>query len=468
MMSTALPLDPADAPSRRATAETPPGTLKLAAFAGPAVPISALQIPLLAYIPTLYATRGGLALGAIGAVFLLVRLVDILFDPLVGALIDRAPGRFGRFRPWLAGGAVPLTLAVLMLFQPPAGAGILYLIGWLAVCYGGHSICYLAHMSWGATLSSSYAGRSRVFAWWQAGYLVGAILVLATPILVQGALHGTPAQGVTAMGMLVAVLLPVTVAMALSTVGEPASAAPAHHPAPRDYLTLMVQPTIARLLIADLVIGTAIGMNSALFFFYFGFVKHTPLLDITVLLFLNLCGSLCGTPIWSYLTTRIGKHRAAAWAFSLYALSLVVIAVMPGDRIVGGMVLFAAGLTLSAGPLLLRSMMADAGDEDYLRSGLERTGLISALFSGTNKLGLALAPGVTFLGLGAAGFSATGGINTPMALDMLTALYIAVPTVLGLLTAWIVAGHRLTAQRHAEICAEIARRSHALAGKTAG
>lgn len=438
--------------------EAPPSVSKLAAYAGPAIPISALQVPLLAYIPTLYATRLGLPLGAIGAVFLIVRLADIAFDPLVGSLMDRGGGRFGRFRPWLAVAALPLAVAVLALFSPPADGGLTYLAIYLAACYAGHSICYLAHLSWGATLATGYAARSRVFAWWQAGYLVGAIVVLATPIVIEGILHGTSTQGVSAMGWLVAGLLPITIAVAILTVGEPRVAQPAVQPRVRDYLRLMVRPTIARLLMADLVIGTAIGMNSALFFFYFGFVKGRPMLDITVLLFLNLCGSLCGTPIWSYLTGRIGKHRAAAWAFFFYSVSLVVIAVMPGDRLVGGIVLFAAGLTLSAGPLLLRSMMADAGDEEYLRSGADKTGLISALFSGTNKLGLAIAPGITFLGLGLAGFNPTGANDTE-ALRALSLLYIACPALLGLLTAAIIVRHKLTAERHREICAELLSRS---------
>nr|WP_277754326.1 MFS transporter [Sphingomonas glacialis] len=326
---------------------------------------------------------------------------------------------------------------------------------WLAVCYGAYSACYLAHLSWGATLSSDYAGRSRIFAWWQAGVLVGMIAVLATPVIVEGALHYDHQTRVAAMPWLVAALLPLRVLIAVSTVREPIGDRP--HVPPRwiDYLRLMLQPTIARLLIADLVIGTAMGMNSALFFFYFGMVKHVPLLDITILLFLNLCGSLCCTPIWNYLTGRIGKHRAAAVAFILNAVSLLVIAVMPADRVIGGIVLFLVGLTLSAGPLLLRSMMADAGDEEYLRSGYDRTGLISALFAGTNKLGLALAPGITFLGLGFTHFDPVGR-NGSAALATLTAFYIGVPATLGVITAALIVGHRLTAARHAAICAELA------------
>lgn len=425
---------------------------RLAAYAGPSIPISALAIPLLAYIPTLYATRIGLSLAAIGAIFLVVRLVDIGLDPLIGAIMDRGQSRFGRFRPWLAGGAVPLMAGVLLLFNPPQGAGTLYLALCLALTYAAYSACYLAHLSWGSTLSSDYSARSRVFAWWQSGMLLGSIIILATPILLEGTLGFAHDDAVASMGWLIAILLPVTVIAALLFVAEPPAGRQHSEARIIDYLKLMARPTIARLLIADLVIGTAIGMNSALFFFYFGVVKGASPLEITILLFLNLCGSLCGAPIWSMLTTRIGKHRAAAWAFSLYALSLIVIALMPANIVLGSVILFLAGLTLSAGPMLLRSMMADAGDEEYLRSGYDRTGLLSALFSGTNKLGLAMAPGLTFLGLGAVGFQ-PAGTNGAGAINMLIALYIVTPALLGLLTAWVISAHKLTAEKHADICA---------------
>jgi Na+/melibiose symporter-like transporter len=425
-------------------------------FAGPAIPIAALAIPLMAYLPTLYATRVGLSLGAVGAIFLLVRLIDIALDPIIGAIMDQGHTRFGRFRPWLVAGMAPLTLSVWMLFNPPAASGAGYLLTWLSVAYVAYSVCYLAHLSWGAALSSDYAARSRIFGWWQAGMLVGSIVVLATPIVAEGALHLSHDAGIKAMGWLIAGLLPMTVGLAVLGVSEPSESLKQDIARPKDYLALMLRPTVARLLAADLIIGTAIGMNSSLFFFYFGFVKHTPLLEITVLLFLNLCGSLCGTPLWSWLTGRIGKHRAAAWAFFFYALSLLVIAWMPLGISMARVVLFLAGLTLSAGPLLLRSMMADAGDEERLLTGQDRTGLISALFSGTNKLGLALAPGVTFLTLGWAGFRADGA-NTAMALNTLQALYIFAPAVLGVGTAALIWGHRLTAERHAWILAELDR-----------
>ncbi len=72
--------------------------LTLALFAGPCVPLAALGLPLVVYLPEYYANELGLGLGVVWAIFTWVRLADVGLDPLLGALMDRTNTRFGRFK----------------------------------------------------------------------------------------------------------------------------------------------------------------------------------------------------------------------------------------------------------------------------------------------------------------------------------------------------------------------------------
>lgn len=426
---------------------------RLVAFASPSVALAALGLPLVIYLPTFYSTKVGLPLATVGLAFLVVRLLDIGLDPILGGLMDHTRTRFGRFRPWLALGAPVLAAAAWALFIPPEGANFTYLVVALLATYVGYSVCYLAQLSWGAALSSNYDTRSKIFAWWQGANLTGVILVLAIPALLPAA-RNDPTFAVNAMAVFILVTLPVGTILALTLVGEPAPPPALERPktGAMDYLHLILKPTIRRLLATDLIIGTAVGMNGALFFFYFLTVKQLAPANVTLLLFTNMVGSLCGTPLWSWLTGRIGKHRAAAVAFAGYAISLAVIDFTPpGSVALGAVILFLAGLTLSAGPFLLRSMMADAGDEGRLEDGVDRTGLLSALFAGTHKLGSALAPGVTFIALQAFGFDPAAAAQPEQALLGLRLLYVWSPLVLGAGCALMILKHPLTASRHAEI-----------------
>ena len=61
---------------------------------------------------------------AVGAAFSIVRLIDIVFDPLIGVAINATNTRFGRFRPWMVAGAPLLMLAAYMIFMAEPGVDL--------------------------------------------------------------------------------------------------------------------------------------------------------------------------------------------------------------------------------------------------------------------------------------------------------------------------------------------------------
>src|SRR5690606_33046197 len=72
-----------------------------------------------AFLLIFYTDVMGLAAAAVGTMWLVTRLVDAVTDPLVGALADRTRTRWGRFRPYLLFGAVPLALCGVLTWTVP-------------------------------------------------------------------------------------------------------------------------------------------------------------------------------------------------------------------------------------------------------------------------------------------------------------------------------------------------------------
>ncbi|HYG25840.1 MAG TPA: MFS transporter [Caulobacteraceae bacterium] len=434
-----------------------PGTL--AAFAGPCLPLAALGLPLVVYLPEYYSNALGLPLAAVGAAFMGVRLLDILFDPFIGGVMDRTRTKWGRFRPWLALGAPLLIVASYMLFMAKPGVSVGYLWLWLIVVYAGLSICVLAHTAWGSILSADYNQRSRIYTWWQAGNVVGMILVLVLPPLLENAVGGDHAAGIQAMGWFIIVLLPLTIGASLMAVPEPVAPVERHRAGLREYAGLLKRPTIQRILIADLLLGLAPGITGALFFFYFERVKDFDKGEAGILLLIYFLSALVCAPIWTRLARKIGKHKALSVAGVVYAVVQTLIVIMPNGNFalaVPGLIL--AGLPYSAGPFLLRSMLADVGDEERLASGADRTGLLYAILAGTAKIGYALAVGITFVALDVLGFNAQGGGDPQAGMAGLQALFVVGPAVLGLVAAWVCFGYPLDENRHAEIQDQLAAR----------
>ncbi|MFZ2352575.1 MFS transporter [Paucilactobacillus nenjiangensis] len=69
---------------------------------------------LLFYLTTVY----GLSAAAGATIFLVVRWVNVFWDPWVGAVIDKHDFKSGKYRPYLVYAGVPLTIFSAMLFLP--------------------------------------------------------------------------------------------------------------------------------------------------------------------------------------------------------------------------------------------------------------------------------------------------------------------------------------------------------------
>ncbi len=449
-------------------------TLTLAAFAAPCLPLAAFGLPLTISLPHYYSETLGLDVAAVGMAFTLVRLVDIGFDPIFGTILDRTRWSFGRFKGWMAISAPILMLAVYMLFMAKPGVTTGYLWLWLIVVYGGYSIGVLSHTSWAAKLTTDYHERSRIYGFWQTGNVVGMIMILAMPLVLSLISKGIGQQGILhGQGWFIVVLMPLMMTLALWRVPEPkpiestavnaAGETVSANATLADYFRLLARPTVIRILAADLATGLAPGIAGTLFFFYFIRIKQFSFLESSALLLIYFVAAILGAMIWTRLAKRVGKSKALIASCVTYAAVQFGVVFLPaGNFWLATPFLIAAGIPYSAGALLLRSMMADYGDEERLATGVDRTGLLFAILTGTVKIGSALAVTSLIL-LGSLGFDAhTAANSTPLSMTGLQALYAFVPGIVGLLAAAVMIGYPLTEARHAEILRQLGEKDGAL------
>src|SRR5512146_1149191 len=71
------------------------------------------------YHTRFYTDTAGLSAVAVGSMFLVLRLTDAVFDPVIGALSDRTQTRWGKFRPWVLFTAVPFGLIFWLVYVTP-------------------------------------------------------------------------------------------------------------------------------------------------------------------------------------------------------------------------------------------------------------------------------------------------------------------------------------------------------------
>ncbi|CAN1563472.1 MelB Na+/melibiose symporter and related transporters [Caulobacteraceae bacterium] len=429
---------------------------RILAFSAPSLPLAALGLPLVVQLPPHYAGYIGLEIGVVGVLFMLARILDIGVDVTIGLAMDQTRTRIGRFSPWLVMSMPVIMVGSYFLFMAKPGADAAYLGFWLFFTYVGFSMGSLSQMSLGATLSDNYHERSRVFVFWQAGNVLGMLMVLMIPVLIHSG-GGSAASGVQGMGWFIVLLMPLTALLAAFFAKEEPPKASAKKTNLKDVISLFKSDACRRLLLCDLLLMFGSGVTGGLFLFYFDAVKGYGGLAAALLLIYFIAG-LIGAPLWTLIARRWGKHVSLIYACLYAAVSQPLIMYLPENNFVAAAIgMSVAGIVYTAGAYLLRAMMADIGDEDLLQTGQDRTGLLYAFVTLTGKAGYALAVGVTYVGLGLFGFnSKLGAENTPEALAGLTLLFLGLPVVVNLLGALLLLKYPIDAKRTAELQAAIA------------
>ena len=155
---------------------------QLLRFAAIAVPVYASVQPIMAFVPAILARDYGVPLATLGLVFLIGQVVNSLLDPAIGTLSDRTITRFGRRRPWIAGGGLLFIAGSAMLFFPPANVGVIWVGAGVLLYYSGYSATTTALLAWSGEISGDYHQRTRiasVFTFLSSGALVLTLLLPA-------------------------------------------------------------------------------------------------------------------------------------------------------------------------------------------------------------------------------------------------------------------------------------------------
>lgn len=145
------------------------------------------------YQTRFYTDTVGLSAVAVGTMFLVLRLADAVFDPVIGALSDRTQTRWGKFRPWILGTALPFGLIFWLVyvspdFGPQAKLVYAYLTYSLVmILYSANNTPYAALMG---VMTPDVSERNNVARYRFVGALIGQFLIQALPLPLVAKLGG--------------------------------------------------------------------------------------------------------------------------------------------------------------------------------------------------------------------------------------------------------------------------------------
>ncbi len=431
---------------------------RLGIFASIAFPSVGMSLPLAIFLPPFYTKTLGLGLVEVGFVFMLVRVFDIVTDPVMGIIGDRWGSRWGRRKHWLVIALPFMMLGVFMAYMPQGTPSVWYLGLWLVVLYVGTTMQTISHSAWAAELSPHYDERSRIAAFNAFAAYAGSLLILVPLALLE--YGGTPPAGhetLAFFGTMAIIFAPICVFGALKFVPERKTA-----PAPpiglvRGLRIVFGNPHMRRLLLADAMASIPGAVMSGLFIFYQAeLLGNTQFNSLGLIAF--FVAHIIGVPIWMRLARRIGKHRTFGIGSLCFCFTSALFFI-PGEGDVALFVflLFLTGLSYSGLMFLIRAMGADVVDYDNVETGGQRTGLYFSLLALTAKAGGAIAIGVTYPLLAFVGFDPKGN-NSEETEFAFRLIYIVVPVLSMLLAYLSIRGFKLDVTEQKKLQAQIASR----------
>ena len=427
---------------------------RLLAFSLGSIPAYMLISMTGVYLPPFYAGKMGVTLTVIGATIGLLRLADLGLDIALGWLMDNTRTPIGRYRPWYLAGLPVLWLAVYKVFNPPAEPTTGYLFGWYILLYVAYSMLVLGHSAWAATISGKYHERSRMFGWMLGVGVAGSSFLGLLPKLTHGKIAPADPGSIPTIGWIIMAISTVAVIVAFFSTPERATPVAAkERNTLKDYFAVITNPSMFRLVAADLFLILGPGASAPIYLFFFHEAKGFTPADVGLLLIPYGAAGILAAPIWAKIAQRLGKHRTVQVAGVFYAIFQTILMLVPAGMFWPTFAsMFSVGFCAAAFIVLIRAMVADVADELRLTTGQERSGVLYALVTLTQKLGSSLAVAIIYPILDLFHYVAKPGYhNTPQAIRGLEICYVFAPIILVVVGSVCLMGYKLDAKRQNEI-----------------
>lgn len=410
---------------------------------------------LMIYVTYYYTDMVGLDPGFVAAMFLGVRVLDAVTDPVMGALADKTRSRFGAYRPYLLYLCVPFGIVSVLAFTTPdfddTGKQL-----WALVTYTALMLAYTAinipYSALGSVLTENAEERVSVQSYrFVLGMLGGLIVTSFTLPLVSWFGQGDDALGYQRTMMLLSALGVVLFLICFFGTKErvPATSDPSLNYSSQ--VSLMWQNDQWRVLcvIAVLLLTGMVVRNTLAIYYVKYFLQKEDW--VTTFITVGMIGNVLGCAVAQALAQKVSKEKAYR-ALQLISASLCVanFFVLSEQYILALTLHFLWGFMLQMATPLLWAKIADTVDYGEWKTGQRMTGVTYASVVFFIKLGIAVGGAAASWLLAWYGYQA-GEVQTAEVQQGLLVSFCLVPAVASVLVFIVARFYRLDNQKVLDI-----------------
>lgn len=370
-----------------------------------------------AYLMIFYTDVFGLPAAVVGTMFLITRIWDSAFDPIVGVVADRTHSRWGKFRPYLLWLAVPFGIIGVLTFVTPDWSPTGKLV-YAYVTYSLMMMIYSAinvpYASLLGVMSPNPKERNTLSTYRMTFAYIGSFIALLLFMPLVNFFSGNSKDlgdqqtGWTMAVVVIAILCIILFFGCFAWTKERVKPIKeAQNPLKEDLKDLFKNKPWWILLgagVAALVFNSIRDGATVYYFKYFVVEEDYATVSFFGMSFVlsglylalgqaaNIIGVIAAAPV----SNRIGKRNTYMWAMIIATVLSVIFYWFDKEDLIW-MFVFQALISICAGSIfpLLWSMYADCADYSELKTGNRATGLIFSSSSMSQKFGWAIGTAIT-------------------------------------------------------------------------
>ncbi|MBK6963319.1 MAG: MFS transporter [Bacteroidales bacterium] len=406
------------------------------------------------YLLFFYTDVFGLPAAAVGTMFLITRIWDTLFDPVVGVMGDRTRSKWGKFRPYLLWFALPFgIIGTLMFITPSFGTTgkLVYAYLTYSLMMMVYSLINVPYASLLGVMSADVKERNILSSFRMVFAFIGSFvaLILIEPLVsFFTASTGSLQTGWTLGVMVIAILCVLFFMGCFALTKERVKPITDRNDSLKDDVKdlfknrpwwILLGAGIAALIFNSIRDGAAV-----YYFKYYvqdaGFVElpflSASLTLTTLYLVLGQAFNIVGIIVVTPLSNKYGKKITYLGAMALATVFSIIFFFLHSESI-GLILILQCLISMCAGSIfpLLWSMYADIADYSEWKTGRRATGLIFSSSSMSQKFGWTLGGALTGWLLGYYGFQANmvQSMDVQTGIRLMLSIFPAVGTVLSVI-----------------------------------
>ena len=376
------------------------------------------------YLMIFYTDVFGMPAAVVGTMFLITRVWDSAFDPIIGIIADRTQSRWGKFRPYLLYLAIPFAVIGVLTFTTPDfsdGGKVIYAYFTYSLMMMVYSAINVPYASLLGVMSPESKDRNMLSTYRMTFAYIGSFIALPLfmPMVNRFSMGHDEQHGWMMSVIVIAVLCALLFYGCFAWTTERVKPIKKQQNSLKSDLQDLLHNRPWWILlgagVAALVFNSIRDGATVYYFKYYVVEEEYASISLFGISFVlsglylavGQAANIVGVVLAAPLSNRIGKKKTYMWAMSIATVLSVIFYWFDKEQLML-MFIFQVLISICAGSIfpLLWSMYADCADYSELKTGNRATGLIFSSSSMSQKFGWAIGSAVTGWLLAFYGFEA--------------------------------------------------------------